>query len=324
MTTATADAYSWTKKQPDPLPPVEEVEDGQEGGLDGTIDEAVKGLLNSTGILDQLEKVTGMPAQLSTAANAWHSQAKSLHSLADALRMGAAKLPGHWEGDASEHFGHGMGKLVHAIDASAHEMGQTAHILSGAAKECKLAEDTVIGIIRELIEWAVIEIAAMVALDIITLGIGTVVDALIADATVEVFIARVSRVVAKLGKALEELMKEVRELRKAEGAIAKAKGLGTGLLKAQKVTSAGGIMGPGKEGGSFLARQGAWLAQHELYGQFKKHVVEPVTGVEPDPVGPAKETLVSDTAKQSLARDLDPPQSHPYHVDKRSIEEDFG
>lgn len=320
MSADTATAYAWTKKEPAPLPKVEAVEASSEGGLDGTLDEAIKGMLEKSGMLDKLEQVTGMPAQLTSAADEWHAQGKALQTLADGLRMGAAKLSEHWEGEASASFGHGMGEIVDAIDETAHEMGKIARILSSAAKECKLAEDAIIGIIREAIEWGLIWLATTVVTDILTLGLATVVDAMIGEAEIIAFVARVERVAEKLGKALRELTEAVREFRRTEGAWEKTKQLGGAAKAANGVRAMGGFKGMGGEG---KYRVPVWQAQHMAQGEIKKHVVEPALGFSGEPVAPAKEALTSETGQESFARDGQQPEE-PYHVPKRSIEEDFG
>jgi WXG100 family type VII secretion target len=315
----TAAAYAWTKKEPAPLPPLEDVGSSQEHGLDAGIDDLVRGVLEATGMLDQLEKVTGMPGQLHAAAQSWHGQAKALQSLADTLRMGAAKLPGHWEGNASEAFGHGMGAYVDAIDRTAEDMGRTAEILNSAAKGCKLAEDTVVAIIREAIEMIAMTVAAGLITDLLTAGLATAVDALAVDAEVAVYVERVEQVSSKLGQALRELMDAVKDMRKGEKSFNDVRKVAKGVRKMA------GIRGMGGEG----THKGlVWAAHHEGMKQLKEHVFKPLFGEVPgltgDPAGPVKEALHSDTVKEAEARDQQLAHEQPYRVNKRSIEEDFG
>lgn len=315
----TAAAYAWTKQRPAPLPPLEPVAPSEEHGIDAGIDDVVRGVLEKTGMLDQLEKVTGMPGQLHDAAQSWHDQAKALNSLADTLRMGAAKLPEHWEGDASEAFGRSMGEFVAAIDGTAADMGRTAEILNSAAKECKLAEDTVVAIIREAIEMIAMTIAAGLVVDLLTAGLATAVDALVVDGEVLMYVERVEQVSSKLGTALRDLMKAVKDMRAGE---AKFKD----VLKAAKgVRKMSGWRGMGGEG----THKGlVWAAHHEGMKQLKEHVFKPLFGEVPgltgDPAGPVKEALHSDTVKGAEARDQQLAHEQPYRVNKRSIEEDFG
>lgn len=324
MSGDTAAAYSWTKKEPEPLPPVPDLESGSGEGIDGTLDEFVKGVLEETGMLDVLEKVTGMPEQLISAADEWHAQAKALQGIADALRMGAAKLPAHWQGEASESFGHAMKKVVTAIDDTAAEAGQTASILSSAAEECKLAEDTVIGIIREAIEWLAITMAAGLITDLLTLGLSTAVHAMVVEAEMVAFVARVEQASVKLGKALRELMEKIKEMRQAERSF---KRFNEARKAAKGVRKAGGLGGLRGEGGTH--QKLIWEIQHEGYKQLKENVYVPAAeaagldGLSGKPTDPLKDALGSDTAKQAYARDSEVPDE-PYYAPKRSIEEEFG
>jgi len=315
----TAAAYAWTKKEPAPLPPLEDVAPSEEHGLDAGIDDVVRGVLQKTGMLDQLEKVTGMPAQLHDAAQSWHDQAKALNSVADALRMGAAKLPEHWEGDASAAFGRSMGEFVAAAFSTAADMGQTAEILNSAAKECKLAEDTVVAIIREAIEMIAMTIAAGLVVDLLTAGLATAVDALVVDGEVMVYVERVEQVSSKLGKALRELMDAVKDMRKGKKSFNDVRKVAKGVRKMA------GIRGMGGEG----THKGlVWAAHHEGMKQLKEHVFKPLFGEVPgltgDPAGPVKDALHSDTVREARTRDQQLAQEQPYRVNKRSIEEDFG
>ncbi|MGW2716021.1 WXG100 family type VII secretion target [Streptomyces sp. NPDC001492] len=315
----TAAAYAWTRKEPAPLPPLEDVGPSQEHGLDAGIDDLVRGVLEATGMLDELEKVTGMPAQLQEAAQSWHGQAKALQSLADTLRMGAAKLPEHWEGEASEAFGRGMGEFVDAIDGTAEDMGRTAEILCSAAKECKLAEDTVVAIIREAIEMIAMTVAAGLVVDLLTAGLATAVDALAVDAEVTVYVERVEQVSSKLGKALRELMDAVKDMKKGEKTFKDVRKAAKGV---RKMAGWRGMGGEGTHKGL------VWAAHHEGMKQLKEHVFKPAFGQVPgltgDPAGPVKEALHSDTVKEALVRDQQLADDQPYRVNKRSIEEDFG
>ncbi|MFF4505495.1 WXG100 family type VII secretion target [Streptomyces sp. NPDC001401] len=315
----TAAAYAWTKKEPAPLPPLEDVQPSQEHGLDAGIDDLVRGVLDATGMLDELEKVTGMPGQLSAAAHSWYGQAKALQSLADTLRMGAAKLPEHWEGEASASFGRGMGEFVDAIDRTAEDMGRTAEILNSAAKECKLAEDTVVAIIREAIEMIAMTVAAGLITDLLTAGLATAVDALAVDAEIAIYVERVEQVSSKLGTALRDLMKAVKDMRAGE---AKFKDVVKAAKGVRKMSGWRGMGGEGTHKGL------VWAAHHEGMKQLKEHVFKPLFGEAPgltgDPAGPVKEALHSDTTKEALARDQQLAHDQPYRVNKRSIEEDFG
>ncbi|GAA1349753.1 WXG100 family type VII secretion target [Streptomyces beijiangensis] len=313
MSGSAASAYGWVRQETAQLLPVPDVQSNPEHGLDAGLDDAIKWFLEKVGLLDELEKVTGMPTQLTDAAHEWTAQGKAMLAVADGLRSAATALPTAWEGDTSEAFGHSMGKIVEAIEGTGKEMGQTASILSRAAAECKLAEDTIIGIIREAIEWAAMTLAAMVVTDILTLGLATLVDGLVAEAEVAVFVARVARVSEKLAKALEDLMKTIKDFKKGEKTFKELRGAVAAVRKLGSLRN--GLSGKEK-----------WT-HYAAGSQFKKHVIAPLvnaaTGLpEVSLTDPVKEggSFLAD----AYGRDGKPVAPEPYRVNQRSIEEDFG
>ncbi|MEV0092607.1 hypothetical protein [Streptomyces sp. NPDC050738] len=313
MSGSAASAYGWVRQETAQLIAVPDVESNPPHGLDAGLDDAIKWFLEKVGLLDELEKVTGMPSQLTAAAHEWTAQGKAMLAVADGLRSAATALPTAWEGDSSEAFGHGMGEFVEAIEGTGKEMGETASILSRAAAECKLAEDTIIAIIREAIEWAAMTIAAMVITDILTLGLATLVDGLVAEAEVAVFLARVEKVSTTLAKSLEELMKAVRELKKGEKAWKAVKA-------ANEVRKLGGMMGNSLKG----MEKVVGIA---VGSQFKSHVIAPLVNATTG----LPEVSLTDPVKEggsflagAIDRDGKPVAPEPYRVNQRSIEEDFG
>ncbi|MGI5257462.1 WXG100 family type VII secretion target [Streptomyces angustmyceticus] len=311
------DAYAWVDREIAKLPDIPEIHNSEEHGIDAGLDDAIRWFLDKVGLMDKLEEVTGMPTQLTAAAHEWRAQAAALHKVADGLRQAARPLPECWAGDASEGFGHGMGEIVEAIDGTATEMGETAHILSQAAAESKFAEDAVVEIIREAIEWAAMTLAAMVVTDILTLGLATVVDGLVAEAEVAVFLGRVEKVSVKLAETLRKLMEAVRKFKagkKSWAAFKEAKAAAGALRKA------GGAFGEG----SYRTRD--WWAHHLVTGQIAGHGSKPligaVTGLTGDFKGPATEAA-EHFGKEALSDD-GPKEPKPYRVPKGSIEDTFG
>jgi len=208
------DAYKWTRDRVDVFTgPLLDLSNPVSDGLDAGLDHIVKAALEATGMMETLEKVTGNLAKLTSAAQVWQDQAKEMHAVAADLRAGAGPLSDSWQGAASDSFGTYMGQVVEGIDATAKDMEQVAQIIGQAAAECKLAEELIIGIIREAIETLIVSLAAMVIIDIVTVGLATIVDALVVEAEIAVYIARVARVSTKLADALRDMMKAVRELR---------------------------------------------------------------------------------------------------------------
>lgn len=330
-----SDAYQWARDFIDqPLIPLPEISNPVSDGLDSGLDSIVKEALDSTGLMDELEKVTGRLDELSAAAAEWQAQAKATRGVAAGLRAGASTLSQDWQGSASDSFGAHMGKVVTAIDATAADMEQTAGIISQAAAECQLAENMIIEIIREAIEALIVSLAAMVAIDIITLGLATIADALVADAEITVFIARVARVSEQLATKLEELMKAVREMRTVGRSF---KTIKTGLKAANDLRKMGGMLGRGKALGDLLRSPsmeslGNFAATQAVrhYDEILKGGVAVVTGAG-DPVGAVKDAVGDDTDLDAVAGEIDGRTGRtagraeePYHVPTSTIEEAFG
>ncbi|MFE2431612.1 WXG100 family type VII secretion target [Streptomyces sp. NPDC059373] len=326
------DAYLWARDIIDqPLIPLPSISNPVSDGLDSGLDSVIKDVLDSTGLMGELEKVTGRLDQLSAAAQEWQAQAKAMRNVASELRRGASGLSDEWQGEASDSFGTHMGKVVAAIDSTAADMEQTAQIISQAAAECGLAEQMIIEIIREAIEALIISLAAMVAIDIITLGLATVADALVADAEIEVFIARVARVSEQLAANLEKLMEAVKEMRTAGKSF---KTIKDGLKAANNLRKLGGMMGRGKALSELITspsmeRLGDFAATQAVkhYDEIFKGGVAVVTG-DGDPVGAVTDGLGDGTNLKAVAGQIDGATAdsaeEPYHVPKSSVEEAFG
>jgi len=320
-----SDAYSWASQHSrQEFPAVPEAKSPDRSGISGALDEAVEWTLEKTGVLTWLEKVTGAPELLTEAAKAWHDRAVDMQQVADDLRTGAGQLSEEWEGQASDSFARHTGEIVTAIDATAEDMSQTAQILGQAAKECELAEETVIHLITELIELLIAQLATSFILDLVSFGLATVVDALVSAGEVAVYVERISAVSVRLGKALEELLKAVKELKEAQRAGKPIKEI---LGQAKKVRSAAADLRKtakalsGKEG----KEEGLSFIQRQLIGAPRKIVEKGLgeTGIDKKWTGPLKEYGKDETGRRSLLENGDeaPPA---YHVDRSRIEEAFG
>ncbi|GAA1244507.1 hypothetical protein GCM10009665_39170 [Kitasatospora nipponensis] len=323
-----ASAYKWVRDElAAPLIPLPQIHNPAQGAIDSGLDWAVKSALEATGLMGLLEKVTGKPQALTAAAQSWQDQAKALRAVAAALRGGAQPLPQQWHGDASAAFGGYMGQVVEAIDSTAQDAESTATILAQAAAECQLAEDTVIGIIREAIEWIAMTIAAGIVADVLTLGLATVVDAVVADAEITVFIGRVERVSESLARKLEELMKLVKEMKEAEKA-------GATISKANEARKAISVI---RTGGKSALRPGTYLNPYKSVGNFAgklalspikgvlaEPIVSTVTGLTGDPSGVLTGAANSNTNIDAVNRAADGSPAAPYHVPKSRIEQEFG
>ncbi|MEU6147577.1 hypothetical protein ABZ848_45420 [Streptomyces sp. NPDC047081] len=327
------DAYKWTRDFVDePLIPLPEIQNPVADGLDSGLDSIVKAALDATGLMDMLEDVTGNLAGLTAAAHEWQAQAKAMRAVSNALREGGGTLAVQWEGVASNAFGRHMGQVVEAIDGTAEDMDEIAQIISQAAAACQLAENMIIEIIREAIEALIVSLAAMVAVDILTLGLATAADALVADAEITIFIERVETVSARLAKTLDELMEEVRKIKEAGKSFRTIK---DGLKAAKAVRKIGGmgnraksvrdlVSSPSMESlGEFAAATGA----KAVYGTAKGAVaggIGTVVGAD-GPTSAITEGLNKDPAIDAVTGQLDGREDDaPYRVPKTRIEEDFG
>ncbi|MFF4359598.1 WXG100 family type VII secretion target [Streptomyces sp. NPDC001604] len=331
------DAYKWTRDFVDePLIPLPEIKNPVADGLDAGLDSAVKWALDSSGLMGMLEEVTGNLSGLTAAAHEWQTQAKAMRAVSAALREGGGTLAGQWEGAASNAFGRHMGQVVEAIDGTAKDMDEIAQIISQAAAACQLAENMIIEIIREAIEALLASLAAMVAVDILTLGLATVADALVADAEITLFIERVGEVSATLEGKLKELMEAVRKIKNAEKSYSEIKKtLKGGLEAAKAVRKFGGIANragslralvssPSMENlGEFAATMGTKAVIGAEKG-FIAGGVGAVIGAD-GPMSPVTDGLSKDPAVDAVAGQLDGRKNEtPYRVPKTRIEEDFG
>jgi uncharacterized protein YukE len=213
-------AYAWTEDPATALPGILPLQKGPGGGIGGVIDAAVMWVLEKTGLLGMLDQVTGDPDTVHQAALEWLQRGVATQQAATALRDGARDLPEHWQGAASEAFGGFMRMLVAALEAMASDMGQTGQILSEAAQQCQFAQDFIVMIIQQVIEW----ILGSIALDAITLGLSTVADGLLdsakaAQASIKAGeeVSRLAQVLAKLEHALEAIQRAGSAYKDAEG-----------------------------------------------------------------------------------------------------------
>ncbi|MFD7922826.1 WXG100 family type VII secretion target [Streptomyces sp. NPDC059740] len=313
-------AYEWTRKNPKEFPEVPQAESPDRGSISGAVDEAVTWTLEKTGALDLLDQVTGAPAELSAAARTWRQQAEAMRQVATGLRRGAEPLAEAWTGSASDGFGSHMGDVVAAVDDTAYDMAQTAYILGQAAKECALAEETIIELISDLITMLLAELATSFVLDLFTAGLATVVDALASEAEIAAGIARIERISQKLATALRELEQVVKEMRTAQR---EGKAVGEIAKKALKVRrAASGVRKTAKGLGGKLGKdEGLTYLQRKKFAQpFKqinKHVNEGL-GIE-KAAKPLERYAEDADARRSLLQDGSeaPPA---YRVDKESLD----
>ncbi|MFD7729010.1 WXG100 family type VII secretion target [Kitasatospora phosalacinea] len=349
-----SDAYAWARAQiQESIKNLPEAEHKSRGGLSGALDEMVEWALEKSGLLEMLEKVTGNLAELNGATMEWQAQASAVRSVAAELRSGVMPVAESWSGSASDAFGGHMGNVADALDQTAEEMMQTAQIINSAAQECAMAEGMVIEIITEAIESLIVSLAAEAVLSIVTFGAAAVVGALLDEAEIDVFVARVARVSTKLAKALEELLKALQEMGKAVKATRKISDIGKVMQKMEKVEAAFNDVRKLEEGESKLARIAQKVDEKatEKVGAWAEDKIKAGLGIDEDDregvergdgtlkgnlkaagkssLGALKEGFNSETNKnamqQELLNDIGPDQEpDPYRVDRSRIQTAFG
>ncbi|MGW4383735.1 WXG100 family type VII secretion target [Kitasatospora sp. NPDC004531] len=341
-------AYAWAHAQVEQaMANLDPAQHPDRNGLGGMLDEAVVWALEQSGLMDMLEKVTGNLAELNAAAEEWQAQARAVHSVAAELRAGAQPLSEVWAGSASDSFGGHMGEVADALDQTAKGMEQTAQIINSAAQECAMAEGMVIEIISEAIEALIVSLAAEAVLAVVTLGIGLIADALITEAEIAVFVARVARVSTQLAQKLEELLKAVKEMGAAVKAVRNLKGISNALSSVKKVQRVAGEIRQLEEGESRIA-QAAKALDGKVTDWGNNQLRDALRIDEDDPVqrgdgtwkgnlkaagqsawAVGKEGLTSDTNKEAIKQELlhDVGLAHdpaPYRVDESRIATAFG
>jgi WXG100 family type VII secretion target len=321
-------AYKWTQepliKLPIDIPNIHKMESG---AIDGAIDSAVKTVLDSTGLMGILEKVTGDVQALHSTAQQWLQQAHDTQQMVSTLRSSASQLEANWQGAASSSFGTFMGKTVSEIDAMAKDMSDTAEILNNAAQECQLAEDMVIMIIRELIEWTAMTLAATAVADLVTFGLATIVGGLAESAEVTAFIARATEVSEKLGQALEKLQEMIKMLKAAR--FGEARGMIKEFRAAGKLLKLGSAI---KEGDGGFAASRAFAVGYKTLRVSSGAGLGAATGLAPgvgvgglfgDVKSGATDEVTSDNGLGVVANAVNsatgsgPGNTAPYHLPPR-------
>ncbi|WP_052389966.1 WXG100 family type VII secretion target [Streptomyces sp. NRRL B-24484] len=183
--------------------------------LGSVIDEIMRPIVEP--LAEPLEFVTGDPEGLEAAAQLWRRQATELREVVADQRRDRAALAHDWQGEAAEAFLRELAEYETALEAEADDMDATAELLDEAAAESRMAQDLVETVIRELIEWAIITLAASLAFSVVTAGISLAAEAAAAAAEGTIASARIANLVAKLARAL----KKIEEAMKALKAVSK-------------------------------------------------------------------------------------------------------
>ncbi|MFJ5231788.1 WXG100 family type VII secretion target [Kitasatospora sp. NPDC088391] len=179
--------------------------------LGSVIDEIMRPIVEP--LAEPLEFVTGDPEGLEEAAALWQRQAERLRDLVADQRRDRAALAGEWQGAAADAFQRELDEYEQALEAEAEDMAATAELLAEAAAESRTAQDLVETVIRELIEWAIITLAASLAFSVITAGVSLAAEAAAAAAEGAIASARIANLVRKLATALKKIADAMKALK---------------------------------------------------------------------------------------------------------------
>ncbi|MGW1374963.1 WXG100 family type VII secretion target [Streptomyces sp. NPDC002446] len=183
-------------------------------GFDSVVDEIMRPLVEP--LAEHLESVTGDDEGLYEAARLWRDQAAELRELIADQRRDRADLAHEWTGAAADAFQGHLAEMETALEAEAADMDAVADVLQGAAEQCRLAEQVVEMLIRELIEWALIELAVALATSIVTAGVSAAAGAAAAVARAGITSARVADKLRDLATELKAFVNIIKLLKEAK------------------------------------------------------------------------------------------------------------
>ncbi|WP_030370365.1 WXG100 family type VII secretion target [Streptomyces rimosus] len=183
-------------------------------GFDSAVDTIMRPLVEP--LAEHLEAVTGDDEGLQEAAKLWREQAGDLRDLIADQRRDRADLAHEWTGDAADAFQGHLAEMEAALEQEAADMDAVADVLEQAGSRAKLAEQVVETLIRELIEWAIIELAVALATSIITVGASAAAAAATAVAQAGIVSTRIARVLEELATELRAFVNIIKLLKKAK------------------------------------------------------------------------------------------------------------
>ncbi|MFI7101269.1 WXG100 family type VII secretion target [Streptomyces sp. NPDC050161] len=247
-------------------------------GMDSVVDGIMRPLVEP--LADQLEFVTGDPESLAEAAKLWRDKAAEFREIVADQRRDRADLAHEWTGEAAEAFQNHLAELETAMEAEAKDMDATADVLDGAAEQARVAQEMVEAVIRELIEWALITLAAAVALSVVTAGVSLAAEAAAAAAETGIASTRIASLVARLAEELKSLANILKMLKQAKK-LSKVKRYNPMTWK--HIKEAG-------EAEKFAISQGARMA-HKAIKHGAKDVMGGL-GFTGNPVGAAAQPLI--------------------------------
>ncbi|MFH8407434.1 WXG100 family type VII secretion target [Streptomyces sp. NPDC018019] len=183
-------------------------------GFDSAVDAIMRPLVEP--LAEHLECVTGDDEGIQEAAKLWREQATELRNLIADQRRDRADLAHEWTGQAADAFQGHLAEMEAALEQEAADMDAVADVLEQAGERAKLAEQVVETLIRELIEWAIIELAVALATSIITVGASAAAAAATAVAQAGIVSTRIARVLEELATELRAFVNIIKLLKKAK------------------------------------------------------------------------------------------------------------
>ncbi|MFI0259030.1 WXG100 family type VII secretion target [Streptomyces sp. NPDC017056] len=183
-------------------------------GFDSAVDAIMRPLVEP--LAEHLEAVTGDDEGIAEAAKLWRDQASELRDLIADQRRDRADLAHEWTGQAAEAFQGHLAEMEAGLEQEAADMDAVADVLEQAGAQAKLAEQVVETLIRELIEWAIIELAVALATSIITVGASAAAAAATAVAQAGIVSSRIARILHELASELKAFVNIIKLLKKAK------------------------------------------------------------------------------------------------------------
>lgn len=164
-------------------------------------------------LAEMLEFVTGDPEGLLEASKLWKAQADALREVIADQRRDRTALQHDWQGEAADRFQQELADFEKGLEEEADDMENTAYQLEEAAEACRVAQELVETVIRELIEWAIISLAAAAAFSVVTAGVSLAAEAAAAAAQGAIASARIAMLVRKLATALKKVADAMKALK---------------------------------------------------------------------------------------------------------------
>lgn len=182
------------------------------GGLVGMI---MKPLMQP--LLQMFDKVVGDPGAVRDTSAKWREMSEMLRAVADFEAQITNQVSAEWAGDSQQAFHTAISQLLDAVDEIAGQMDDTSEFLNQAADGIEQAEQLVQGIIQQLVEWAMTQLAAMLAMSGLSFGATLAAGKAAAAAQTAVGSSRIVQVLTQITQVLQQLSELLKLLKTAKG-----------------------------------------------------------------------------------------------------------